>query len=436
MDHVFRLSATCAKGALDVSSNNSALVTFLQGGRRPHAKCAQSPSDSKSDWSNSLAITVSRHIPSKCTCSSWTSRNGSTFTRRTQEVLNDQREELQNKVNSWSDSKKYEPESRRSSGATHVPDQTSTILSSRTLPRCDSGLPRNTQNCMGTTGNVFERLPAQEGLFSTILNNSKNLASSSQELRPDTTGTTRRRESEIKRESLNTSTPSTHFQSRSGMLHHTGGTYSHDGMLDYPRFPIAELHLGKFPDSLEFQSWNVNFRTEVYLRTADAQIRIHWIKEVEIAKSIDELMTSRSIVWRTDFLDFDMLDAMIASALKRLLDKHIHFRKRVSVDEQRAQQYDLFLRGKHFRATGAYEAVQGLSDLFTTSLQKNDVQDFDVRWDHVLLSASDMPSDVILDGLYKSKLQDSFQLQTVVACMIKKLFDTMDTQVFYDWKRL
>ena len=32
-----------------------------------------------------------------------------------------------------------------------------------------------------------------------------------------------------------------------------------------------------------------------------------------------------------------MLDAMIAFALKRLLDKHIHFRKRVSVEEQRAQ---------------------------------------------------------------------------------------------------
>ena len=32
-----------------------------------------------------------------------------------------------------------------------------------------------------------------------------------------------------------------------------------------------------------------------------------------------------------------------------------------------------------------------------------------------LLSASDMPSDVILEGLYKSKLQDSVQLQTVLA---------------------
>ena len=41
------------------------------------------------------------------------------------------------------------------------------------------------------------------------------------------------------------------------------------------------------------------------------------------------------MVGRTDFPDFDTLDAMIASALQRLLDKHIHFRTRASVEEQR-----------------------------------------------------------------------------------------------------
>ena len=69
---------------------------------------------------------------------------------------------------------------------------------------------------------------------------------------------------------------------------------------------------------------------------------------------------------------------------------------------------------QHFRATGAYEGVQGLSYLFRKRLQNDDVQDFDVRWDQALLPASDMPSD-ILEGLYKSKLQDSVQLQTVLA---------------------
>ena len=146
-------------------------------------------------------------------------------------------------------------------------------------------------------------------------------------------------------------------------------------------------------------------------------------KEVEMAESIDELMTSRSIVERSDFPDFDVLDAMIASALKKLLDKHVRFRRKVSVEEQRAQKDDRFLLERqiahmtywHFRATGAYEAVQGLSDLFNIRLQNDDVQDFDVRWDQSLLSASETPTEMVLEGLYKSKLQDSVQLQTVLA---------------------
>ena len=39
---------------------------------------------------------------------------------------------------------------------------------------------------------------------------------------------------------------------------------------------------------------------------------------------------------------------------------------------------------EYFRATGACGAVQGLSDLFATSLQNDDVQDFNFRWDHAL----------------------------------------------------
>ena len=70
---------------------------------------------------------------------------------------------------------------------------------------------------------------------------------------------------------------------------------------------------------------------------------------------------------------------------------------------------------EHFRATRAHEAVQGLSDLFNFRLQNDDVQDFDVRWDQARLSASDMLSVVILQGLCKSKLQDSVQLQIFLA---------------------
>ena len=154
---------------------------------------------------------------------------------------------------------------------------------------------------MCTSGNVFERLPAREGQTSTLFNNSKNSASSSQEVRVDIPGNTK----------ANSSILVPRFQSGGG------GTFSHSGMIDHTCFPISELHLGRFVDSAEFHSWKVNFKTEVCSKSAGPHLTMHWIKEVETAESINDLMTSRSIVERTDFPDYDMLDVMIASALKR-----------------------------------------------------------------------------------------------------------------------
>ena len=85
-------------------------------------------------------------------------------------------------------------------------------------------------------------------------------------------------------------------------------------------------------------------------------------------KSVDELVASRSIVGRNDFPDYYVLDAMIASALKRLLDRHIHFHKRESVrraacSKNTTDSYEgdkiAYMICEHFRASGANEA-QGL----------------------------------------------------------------------------
>ena len=42
-------------------------------------------------------------------------------------------------------------------------------------------------------------------------------------------------------------------------------------------------------------------------------------------------------------------------------------------------------------------------------------QDFDTRLDHALLAASEIIAEIVLEGSCKSKLQDSVQLQTVLA---------------------
>ena len=135
---------------------------------------------------------------------------------------------------------------------------------------------------------------------------------------------------------------------RNGMYNHTGRNYSQHGMMDFPRFPIAEMNFGKFPDSMEFHSWQVNVKTEVCTRTADPQTTIPWIMEVEEVKSIDELKTSRSIEGK-EFLGFGVLDAAIASALKKLLNTQTESRRRANNEEQRAQNYDRSHEGDKLR---------------------------------------------------------------------------------------
>ena len=212
-------------------------------------------------------------------------------------------------------------------------------------------------------------------------------------------------------EPQNSSIPTPRFNQGLGTLnplYNTGGTYSHNGMIDYPIYPISKMHFGKFPDSVECQNWKVNFKTEVCARSAFPHITMQWINKVEIAKSIHDLLTSQSMTRGRYFTDFEMPDAMIADAFKKVITS-VHFRRRIGVEEQRAQQYDRFLRGRqiaymiyeYFRATGAYEAVQGSSDLFSTRLQRKWHSRFRHKTGPSSLAASEIPSETVLEGLYK-----------------------------------
>ena len=69
-----------------------------------------------------------------------------------------------------------------------------------------------------------------------------------------------------------------------------------------------------------------------------------WIKEVEMVDSVDELISSRSVSGR-NFPHFEMLDAKIASALNTII-QNSQFKKKVSLEEQKAQKEDWFLRGR------------------------------------------------------------------------------------------
>ena len=136
-----------------------------------------------------------------------------------------------------------------------------------------------------------------------------------------------------------------------------------------------------------------------------------WIKEVEMVNSVDDLKSSRSIRG-TQMPNFEVLDARIASALNRII-QNTQFKKKVSLQEQKAQKKDRFLRGRqiayliyeYFRFTGANDSVENYADLFTIVLQNNDILEFDSKWDGTLLSMKKIPSDDLLEGLYKLRIR-------------------------------
>ena len=96
-------------------------------------------------------------------------------------------------------------------------------------------------------------------------------------------------------------------------------------------------------------------------------------------------------------------------------------RRRIRLEEQKAQKQDRFLRGRqiacliydHFRVTGANDSVENYADLFTIGLRNDDIQEFDSKWDGILLSMTKIPSDDILEELYKLRIRVSEKLRTV-----------------------
>ena len=116
-----------------------------------------------------------------------------------------------------------------------------------------------------------------------------------------------------------------------------------------------------------------------------------------------------------------MLDARIASALNKII-QNTRFKKKVSLEEMKAHKEDRFLRGRqiayliyeYFRVTGANDSVDNYADLFTVVLRNDDFQEYDSKWDEILLSMTQIPSDDILERLYKLRIRESEKLKTVL----------------------
>ena len=89
-----------------------------------------------------------------------------------------------------------------------------------------------------------------------------------------------------------------------------GGDSSKNYGADQQRLQISDLHFDKFPTPATFACWKIRFKTEVCTCSQFPTEAMHWIKEVEMVDSVDDLKSSSSIR-DTSMPNFEVLDARI-----------------------------------------------------------------------------------------------------------------------------
>ena len=130
----------------------------------------------------------------------------------TESQLLTQIQDLQNKVKSLTDARDfYDPQTGSSSGASHVPSQPLNVPSPSGMLGRDSGLPLDTRNSMGTSGNVFKMPWCLRRTIPNFLREFKNLASSSCGLGSGNTGNIVEHGRGVRREPQSSSIQPPHF---------------------------------------------------------------------------------------------------------------------------------------------------------------------------------------------------------------------------------
>ena len=158
------------------------------------------------------------------------------------------------------------------------------------------------------------------------------------------------------------------------------GRFSKNCGADQQRLQISDPHFDKFPTPATFACWKIRFKTEVCTCSQFHTKAMLWITEVGMVDSVDDLKSSLSVSG-IQMPNFEVFDAKIASALNRIIH-NTQFKRKVSLEEQKAQKEDRFLRGRqiayliyeYFRVTGAHDSVENYADLFTIAL-RNDIQE-------------------------------------------------------------
>ena len=282
-------------------------------------------------------------------------------------------QELQNEINCMNDSRDFHDAEAVRSGQFHVtsqrvfftphPDHGGMLSRSLGMPSRNNG-PPSIWDTHGISGNVFANPTASSS------------APYPQESNPWCSNVSVHTSPHVTSERQ---TPALYQRCQSGPSARNSVTTSeedsskNDGA-NHQQLQISDLHFDKFPTPTTFACWKMRFKTEVCACSQFPTEAMLWIKEVEMVDSVDVLMSSSS-TRGIQIPNFEVPDVKIASALNRIIN-NTQFKRKVSLEEQKVQKEDRFLRGRqiacliyeYFRVTGANDSVENYADLFTIVL--------------------------------------------------------------------
>ena len=204
-------------------------------------------------------------------------------------------QDLQNEINCINDSKDFQDAESIRSGNSHVTSQPVSfpphpipegmLRRSLGMPSRREGPPR-IWDTHGISGNVFVNPDASSS------------APCPQELNPWSSGT----EEPLHSSTMEKSDKRTQDQdqrcqsgpSAKNSVIFSGGDSSKNYGASQQRLQISDLHFDKFPSPATFACWKIRFKTEVRICSQFPTKAVHWIKEVEMVDSVDDLMSSSS----------------------------------------------------------------------------------------------------------------------------------------------
>ena len=184
------------------------------------------------------------------------------------------------------------------------------------------------------------------------------------------------------------------------------------------RQQMSELQFDNFPNRQSFLVWKIRFENQVTTCSDFPSDAMVWIKEVDMVDSWGWIEILAIRFWKfSKFWDAGREDCFCS---EQDHPESPNFKKKVSLQEQKAKKENRFLRGRQIafmiydnvRVTGAHHTVLDYADLFSVTLHDDNIQEFETRCDEVLLSMTAVPTHDISESLYTLRIREYAQLKT------------------------